>query len=631
MVNPIKGKRGAKAQINKTSLEVPHLKENENSEIESRKRGRSRSVAREIVTKQHCATATEVQPVKQRKLNYKTVKSKKKSESKSNKSLIDEDSNVSHSQGHNNNAKPVHKDEIANKRSMRNEINPTQESSNGASNTEDFDQYDQEIDDEHINQYVPINVGVTDEEDGEFRTGDEDSEMESMASDQSDSGEEDSEVGFKSPPKEQNKREDPDIEDYIQQQINKRWKAKEKEFEKKIEELSKKGTNNSKEQEVIFKTPVKSDKQKGNVIEKERLRSPSNTTLYAPGLMKGSTPNRNNMETQNKQKLELMERISDIVESIRISTEGASQMEADNGPSTSTGITHNNRGKQTENRDIAAKLLIEAEKFKATLNPPEGKEEITDFKGVENDCEELLEDDDFFHIACHVDQNLKDKIERGKFVELEKLLVRDRFRRRNEEDKLEFYHRDGHTFLAPVQDRSNTITNVRRWEQAFRVYAAIFSKANPHRAAEIWQYVYVINTAASTFVWENVAFYDYTFRQMMSINPKRSWAKTYNQMWNIAMQDKIPPRSNGTGVNYPSGNNHSHSNNHSSKSFGNAAKSGKEGFRKKNGKGCWRFNRNEPCNASSCDFEHKCSFCGGRSHAVIDCNKLKSKESGKKN
>ena len=32
------------------------------------------------------------------------------------------------------------------------------------------------------------------------------------------------------------------------------------------------------------------------------------------------------------------------------------------------------------------------------------------------------EDDDFFHITCHIDKALREKIERGDFVELEKLI-----------------------------------------------------------------------------------------------------------------------------------------------------------------------------------------------------------------
>ena len=40
------------------------------------------------------------------------------------------------------------------------------------------------------------------------------------------------------------------------------------------------------------------------------------------------------------------------------------------------------------------------------------------------------------------------------------------------------------------------------------MYAAIYSEANPHRAAEIWQYMHVINTAAAAFIWDNVPSYD---------------------------------------------------------------------------------------------------------------------------
>ena len=41
-------------------------------------------------------------------------------------------------------------------------------------------------------------------------------------------------------------------------------------------------------------------------------------------------------------------------------------------------------------------------------------------------------------------------------------------------------------------------------KQVFRVDAAIYNHANPYRSAEIGQYVFVINSAASTYTWENV-------------------------------------------------------------------------------------------------------------------------------
>ena len=116
-----------------------------------------------------------------------------------------------------------------------------------------------------------------------------------------------------------------------------------------------------------------------------------------------------------------------------------------------------------------------------------------------------ITDDEFFHLTCHVEPNLKHKIEHGEFVDLEKLIVKDRFKSQlNIEQRMELVSRGGETFIMPVE-QDLKITNVRRWEQAFRIYAAIYSQANPHRAAEIWQYVYVINSAATSYIWENVA------------------------------------------------------------------------------------------------------------------------------
>ena len=74
----------------------------------------------------------------------------------------------------------------------------------------------------------------------------------------------------------------------------------------------------------------------------------------------------------------------------------------------------------------------------------------------------------------------------------------------NQDKPLQLFLRDGATFVAPQKE--SKIGNVRRWEQAFRVYAAIYSAANPSRAAEIWQYVYIINTAAALFVWGECLF-----------------------------------------------------------------------------------------------------------------------------
>ena len=119
-----------------------------------------------------------------------------------------------------------------------------------------------------------------------------------------------------------------------------------------------------------------------------------------------------------------------------------------------------------------------------------------------------LSDDDFFHMTCHIDQNLKRKIEKGDYVDLDKLLPKDNnlFQGKiasSNETKLEWVQSEGSTYLVPVKSTSQ-INCFRRWEQAFRMYATLYCMKNPSRAKEIWQYVSVINTASMSYNWDNV-------------------------------------------------------------------------------------------------------------------------------
>ena len=255
--------------------------------------------------------------------------------------------------------------------------------------------------------------------------------------------------------------------------------------------------------------------------------------------------------------------------------------------------------------DPAGQGIIQAEQYKVNLNQPTGNNVIMDTA-----VETIDNDDDFFHVSCHIEAPLKEKIERGEFVDLERLLPRERANFRNSEDKkLELVSRDGQAFFAPAQDKK--IYGLRRWEQAFRIYAAIYSKAQPHRASEIWQYLHVINIAASAYSWENVAFYDYTFRQLMSANPRRSWSKTYVQGWNLAMTEPLAK-----------GN----SNNNSTMSKPNHS----TGAQRKDWRDycCWKFNKNK-CNNPTCEWDHHCTYCGGWNHNFLSCRKRQKREGHK--
>ena len=163
--------------------------------------------------------------------------------------------------------------------------------------------------------------------------------------------------------------------------------------------------------------------------------------------------------------------------------------------------------------------------------------------------------------------------------------------------------REGRPVIVPHVDKSRQITNVRKWEQAFRVYAAIYSQANPSRSAEIWQYVFVINSAAASYMWSDISEYDFAFRHMMATNPLRSWAKIYTQMWNICLTEKITKSFNGNNF----------------QNRGNSTQ-GRGSKREGKSKTCWRFGKGLPCKyGADCKYPHKCSVCDSSAHGSSAC------------
>ena len=345
--------------------------------------------------------------------------------------------------------------------------------------------------------------------------------------------------------------------------------------------------------EVMKETPVNKTASKNDAGETQgtfnRIKSPSDTTIYAPALK--LTPERPVNINQGASGRIAVDQVAQFVDNIQIETEQAMNVQnyttdaiSDNNqvmekPTPGTSSTPADLAKEAANRQI-----VEAEKMKLNLDPPPGRYQLPYSDVV---------DDEFFHITCHVDQALTAKIQSGQFVELEKLLIKDRPFTKNPDSRLGMYSRDGVMYFAPAE-KEQKISNVRKWEQVFRVYAAIYSKANLERAAEIWQYVYVINSAAASYHWENVAEYDYTFCQLMSTYPARSWAKTYLQAWNLCMRDPISRNVSNTQRNSVNRDNN-----------------------------CWLFNKGK-CNDKNCTRgDHRCSYCGKWGHGMHVCQKHK--------
>ena len=382
-------------------------------------------------------------------------------------------------------------------------------------------------------------------------------------------------------------------------------------------QLSRPGLNKSSEtlnKQIEFNktsTPVKEAgmNNRGTNV----MKSPSDTTLYAPALKRvdGSILND-----------KLIDKISNFIEGIRMEAEHkqqtrspVSRRESDR-PSTSNAPPLEQEAKKEKTRNF----IVQAEQFKASIDPPKGKE----FENFFQQCLDQMNaenDDDFFQLTCHVDATMRAKIERGDFIKLDKLLPKRRHLSSAAPDnrRLEWISREGMTFLAPVPDKEARITGIKKWDQAFRIFAAIFCKANPQRAAEILQYIYVIHSAAITYQWDNIAQYDFVFRQLMAEKPHRNWGKIYSQSWQLSLRDPLTKNGNGW---YQNHSNHSYGEGLSGRNFSNNNSSGKHKHRNWRDNCCWRYNRTGKCDREGCEFDNRCSYCGiWNSHGANSCRK----------
>ena len=83
----------------------------------------------------------------------------------------------------------------------------------------------------------------------------------------------------------------------------------------------------------------------------------------------------------------------------------------------------------------------------------------------------------------------------------------------NDDSRIRVCQEEGETFLAPLK-RAPNINSIKKWDSAFRIYTTIFTGASPERGTELLHYANIIHTAAANYPWENVAFYDFTFRHL---------------------------------------------------------------------------------------------------------------------
>lgn len=208
-------------------------------------------------------------------------------------------------------------------------------------------------------------------------------------------------------------------------------------------------------------------------------------------------------------------------------------------------------------------------------------------------------------MAAHIkDEVIIASIERGEYVELPKLYPKDRIP--DDEGRICIVYKEGKLEGIPSENRDMVqMTSFERWLVAFEVYAGIYTKRNPVRAPEIFQYIYKIRKGAEVYQWHNVYTYDKIFRTHMGKNPGRNWGSALRDIWdNHVRETQLKTRVGSPNSNSP-----------------------RKGEKKKKKGFCWKFNKSGYCSAgASCEWDHRCEVCGLANHGKYNCRKRERRD-----
>ena len=180
--------------------------------------------------------------------------------------------------------------------------------------------------------------------------------------------------------------------------------------------------------------------------------------------------------------------------------------------------------------------IREAEKSKARIFELPGKSLNFDKSFLHS----IMVDEKYKMVASHVDPATRRKIENFKYVDLAKLLPRDKVLQQ-EDQRLTFVNKGGQPWIVPVAESqtSEGITSYMKWHLAFRVFLDILTAKYPEKAQELFQYEHVIYSASQTFIWDNVYSYDKAFRVHISEFPNRTWSIILQQAYSNKLKEKV--------------------------------------------------------------------------------------------
>ena len=337
-----------------------------------------------------------------------------------------------------------------------------------------------------------------------------------------------------------------------------------------------------------------------NMTNNACLNSQSEVIIYERAIKnQGSTSSEGEMDTSDERISENQNNSLILAGRRHESVDRVSTLQ-DPLPSMSRDYGGRDRPAQLSPQEPAEKMVRDAECAKAQIFPPKGNQSTPVIDSRRDLFQFIAQmDEDYLVIGGHVDEALAAKIVNGEYVDFGKLIPKDRILT-EEDGRMELVHQEGKTYWVPVSD-TTSINNFSKWEQAFRIYANIYTRAHPQRSSELIQYNHVIHAVSLTYLWDNVYNYDKEFHMHLSRHPNQSWAVILQQAWSMRLKDKINRFESPSVSQNPN-------------QFGS-------GGRGRSHEPCRRYNRGK-CNfGAACKYEHCCTYCNKIGHGFFSCRR----------
>ena len=138
------------------------------------------------------------------------------------------------------------------------------------------------------------------------------------------------------------------------------------------------------------------------------------------------------------------------------------------------GMSYDQQREQMPGDDVADQLIKDAEKAKVKMFQTLGKDGLDLSR---NFVHSVMVDEDYLVLGANIDESLEQKIEKGEYVDLGKLLPRDRILQ-EEDQRLQMVNHNGQSYWVPISDHLS-ISNYTKWELAF-IYTLTFILEHIH-------------------------------------------------------------------------------------------------------------------------------------------------------